>query len=238
MMGKLKLIALCTVSIFLLCGCNASTAKKTRNTRISNAETKKIEKAAVAEQEKKQLQKQLEGKFEDPEAHYKLGKLYQAYGMWNKAENEFGIALSFDPVYHEAQAARVNVLLDSGDKAKATILADEYVTQASNSAAGSLQLGLAFQKEGLDDRALVCYKQALTLAPNSAKVNRQLGYYYLRKNQPEVAKKYLIDSFQLDNTQGDVAEELGRLGIAVQVRKPSEDTTKKLDAAVNRANTP
>ena len=238
MTGKLKLIALCTVSVFLLCGCNANAAKKNRSARINRAETKKIDKAVVAEQEKKQLQKQLEGKFENPEAHYKLGKLYQADRMWDKAEHEFSTALSFDPVYYEAQAARVKVLLDSSEKAKATLLADEYIRQAAVSAAGSLQLGLGFQKETLDDYALACYKQALNLAPNSAKITRQLGYYYLSKNQIDLAKDYLSRSFLLDPTQAEVAGELGRLGIAVQVRKPAETDTKKPDDMVDKTNKP
>ena len=83
--------------------------------------------------------------------------------MWSRAEHEFSTALSFDPAHRDSQAAKVKVLLQSGDKGKAKILANDYITQASTSAAGSLRLGMAFQKEALDDYALTCYRQALCL---------------------------------------------------------------------------
>ena len=254
MTGRTGLIGfIITLCIVLLCGCNADTKPQTTNSkastvqknipskpikpaRVSGAELKRIDK--TTDEEKVQIIKQLEGKFENPEAHYKLGKCYQADGMWSKAESEFSTALSFDPAYREAQAARVKVLLVSGDKGKAQLLAEDYMNQASNSAAGSLRLGLGFQKEGLDDYALVCYRQALTLAPNSARVNRQVGYYYLNKNQLDLAKSYLMRSFQLDPTQAEVAGELGRLGVVVQVPRKQESNTKKLDDMVDKANKP
>jgi tetratricopeptide (TPR) repeat protein len=237
MTGKLKLAVLLSMVCALICGCNQNTASKKPPVKLATPEElNQIEKAVASEQEKKQLLKQLEGKFEDPEAHYKLGKLYQADGMWPKAESEFSTALSFDPVYYEAQAARIKVLFENHDKAKAALLVDEYITQAANSAAGSLKLGIGFQKEGLEEYSLTCYKQALRLAPNSAKVNRQVGYYYLSKNQTEQAKIYLTRSFQLDPTQAEVAGELGRLGVAVQIPRKTDTNTKKVDDIVDKAN--
>jgi len=233
--------------IFLVCtlvlsGCRSAATKKPGATAtiggskpISGTELKKIDKA-VSEGEKAQLLKQLETKFENPETHYKLGKIYQLDGMWSKAENEYNTALSFDPVYREAQAAMVRTLLESGDRTKASLLADIYIGQAANNAAASLKLGLAFQKEGLDDYALGCYRTALNLAPNSAKINRQIGYYYLSKNQLDLAKEYLSRSFQLDPTQAEVAGELGRLGVAVQVPRKTEENVKKLDEIVEKSN--
>lgn len=233
MTGHLKLIAIISVvSALLLCGCydNGTTQAKTAAIpKAGPAELKKIDKAVPADNTKAQLLKQLEGKFEDPDAHYNLGKLYQRDGLWSRAEHEFSTALSFDPVHRESQAAKVKVLLESGDIGKAKLLADDYILQASNSAAGSLRLGIGFQKEGLDDYALTCYKQALGLAPNSAKVNRQIGYYYLSKNQSDLARDYLTRSFQIDPTQAEVAGELGRLGVVVQVRKPTPADAKKID---------
>ena len=238
MNGNLKLIVLiCFVSAMLLCGCDGNTAKSrtAAPAKASPEELKRIEKVtAPVEDTKAQILKQLEGKFEDPDAHYNLGKFYQRDGMWSRAEHEFSTALSFDPAHRDSQAAKVKVLLQSGDKGKARILANDYITQASTSAAGSLRLAMAFQKETLDDYALTCYRQALCLAPNSAKVNKQIGYFYMSKNQRELAKDYLIRSFNLDPTQAEVARELGVLGVVVQVRTPSQTEGKKID----KANTP
>jgi Tfp pilus assembly protein PilF len=238
MTENLKLIVLvCIVSALLLSGCEGNTVKnKTVPARTASPEElKRIEKVtAPTEDTKAQILKQLEGKFEDPEVHYNLGKLYQRDGMWSKAEHEFSTALSFDPAHRESQAARVKVLLQSDDKGKAKILANDYVAQAANSAAGSLRLAMAFQKENLDDYALTCYRQALSLAPNSAKVNKQIGYFYMSRNQLDLAKDYLIRSFQLDPTQAEVAGELGRLGVVVKVRTPNQAEGKKIDNMTNK----
>lgn len=145
-----------------------------------------------------------------------MGKLHQASGLWSQAEHEFTVALSFDPVHRPSQAAIVKILFDSAQSAKAKLSADFYMNQASTSDIGSLELGIAFQNEGLDDYALTCYQKALSIAPSSPKVNKQLGFFYLKKGDNEKAKGYLIRSFQADPYQPDVAGELGKLGVAIQ----------------------
>jgi len=188
-----------------------------------------------SEKEKAKLLKQIDKKYSDPDAHYRLGKLYQDDALWAQAEHHFSIALSFDPSHRKTQAARVKTLIETGDKAKSELLADEYISQASNSAACSLKLAIAFQKEMLDDYALACYQQSLNLAPNSAKINRQIGYYYLSKNDRETAKGYLVRSFQLDPLQPEVAGQLGKLGVAIQVPRKQQKDTKKLDKIVEES---
>ncbi|MGA1980489.1 MAG: hypothetical protein ABSG99_08030 [Sedimentisphaerales bacterium] len=189
-----------------------------------------------AEKKKAEMLKAIEHKFEDAEAHFKLGQLYQADGMWAKAEDQYAIALNFDPVNRQAQASRVKVLVNGGDAAKAKLLAEEYIKQASISAAASLQLALAFQDQGLDEYALKSYQQALYMAPDSAKINRQIGYYYLSKGEKDQAREYLSRSFQLNPNQPDVAGELGRLGVAVKIPRKTERSTKKLDKMVEKSD--
>ena len=219
------------VLVLLFGGCSVS--KRPRQSASPGpAEVKQT----PAEQKKAGLLKTLERKFENPDAHFELGQLYQADGLWAKAEQEYKTVLGFEPVHRRAQAARVTVLMSSGDKALAEILADEYVSQASNSAAGSLRLALAFQKEGLDDYALACYRQALRLAPNSAKINRQIGYYYLSKNDKQTAREYLTRSFQLNPNQPEVAGQLGRLGVAVKIPRKTEKDVGKLDKMVEQSD--
>ena len=189
-----------------------------------------------AEEKKARLLKQIERKFENPEAHFELGQLYQADGLWSQAERYYNTALNFNPVHRRAQAARVKVLLESGDTAKAELLTDIYMGQASNSAAGSLNLALAFQKQRLDEYALGCYRQALHLAPNSAKINRQIGYYYLSRNNKAQAMDYLSRSFQLNPNQPEVAGELGRLGVLIRIPRKTEKKMGKLDKIVEQAD--
>ncbi len=177
----------------------------------------------AADSQKTDLLKQIERKYENPVAHYQLGKLYHADGLLQKAEFEYRVALGFDPVHYKAQAATVKVLLDGGDKARSRMAADLYMNQAAVSAEASLLLGKAMQREGLDEFALACYQQSGMLAPNSAVVYRQIGYYYLGKGDQVRAEENLRHSFQLDPYQPEVAEELGRMGVMVQIpRKPAK----------------
>ena len=189
-----------------------------------------------SEQKKAKLLKQLDRKFENPRAHFELGQLYQADGMWIQAENEYKTALNFEPAHKQAQAGRIKVLLALDDKDKAEFLVNEYMSQASNSAEDSLRLALAFQKQLLDDHALSCYQQALHLAPNSAKINRQIGYYYLSKADKEQAKNYLVRSFALNPNQPEVAGELGRLGIRTEIPRKTAKHTKKLDKIIEQSD--
>jgi len=215
------------VCALLFGGCDSGKAKAPQVDEV---------KRTPAEEKKARLLRRVDRKFESPETHFELGRLYQADGLWAKAEHQYNIALSFDPAHRGAQAARVKVLLDSGDTTKAELLADEYMGQASVSAAGSLRLALAFQKQGLDEYALACYRQALRLAPNSAKINRQIGYYYLSKNDKVRAQDYLTRSFQLNPNQPEVAGELGRLGVGVKIPRKTEKRTKKLDRIVEESD--
>jgi tetratricopeptide (TPR) repeat protein len=128
------------------------------------------------EKKKADLLRQIDFKFERPEAHYELGQMYQADGLWTQAEYHYNVALSFEPTHRAAQAGIVKVLIGSGDATKAQLTAEIYMGQVSGTAAGSLQLALAFQKQGLDEYALACYRQALGLAPNSAKINAGGGW--------------------------------------------------------------
>ena len=183
---------------------------------------------STSEQKRAALLKQLNSKFEDPETHFKVGQLYQADGQWDKAEYHYNIALSFDPVFRDVQAAMVKGLIENGSAAKAKQVAAAYMTQVSNSVTATLQLAQAFGKQGVDEYAVACYQQALQLAPNSSEVSKQFGYYYLSKKNTDKAKEYFSRSFQLNPNQPDVAGELGRLGIVVKIPRPAETETPKL----------
>lgn len=217
------------ICTFLVGGCGSSA--KSHGPRVSG----EIRELTLAEEQKAELLRKVDRKFENPQAHFKLGKLYHEDGLWTQAEYHYNVALAFDPAYRPAQAAMVKLFIDSQNIQRSQLYADIYMNQVSASAAGSLRLGLAFQREGLDDYALACYQQALNLAPDSAKVNRQVGYYYLSKNDKARAQDYLMRSFRLNPNQPEVAGELGRLGVAVKIPRKTQTGTKKLDKIVEDA---
>ena len=188
------------------------------------------------ERQKAELRRKIEAKYSDAEAHYQLGKLYQTDGLWDRAENEFTVAAGFDPAHWRAEAAKVKVMLAKGDKDRAELSAEHAMNRASVKAESSLLLGKAFQGEALDEKAVACYQQALVLAPNSAALHRQVGYYYLSKNDKVRAEEYLRRSFQLDPYQSEVAGELGRMGVTVQIPRKTQNDTRKLDKLMNEKN--
>lgn len=205
MINVTKVFALFLVGVVFCCGCGIVKPGPDEAQDKDKRET--------------ELLRAIERKFENPDAHFELGQLYHSDGLWDKAEYEYKVALKFDPVHRRAQAAMVRLLLGSGDKAKATRTANIYVDHVSSSVKESLQLGRAFQEQGLEEYALRCFQQGLELAPNSAVVHKQLGYYYLSKNNKARAEEYLRRSFQLDPYQPEVAGELGRLGVSIEAKK-------------------
>jgi tetratricopeptide (TPR) repeat protein len=199
--------------IILLAGCNRPSTK--------NKEQLSVDQREAA------LEKSLDRKFEDPAAHYELGQLYQSQGQWTKAEYHYDKALQFDPVYRPAHAAMVKLFIDSGDKVKAKNYADIYMNQVSGSPSQLLELALEFQKQQVDEYALACFHKGLELAPNSASIHKYLGLYYLSKNDKVKAEEHLVASFKSDGSQTDVARELGRLGVQVEIPQGTEKSTKK-----------
>ena len=211
-------------ALFLLVGGCQERNKKPKTGKALDKEL-----AVASDQQKLKLLKRLSRKFEDSQAHYELGKVYQNEGLWDKAEWEYNRALAFDPVHYRAQAAMVQLLKERGETDRSTIIADMYISQASVSAKQSLLLGRSFQDVGEESYALTCYLQAVNMAPNSVAINKQIAYYYLAKNDTVKAELYLRQTFQLDPTQSEVAGELGRLGVEVKVPRKKLKNTKKLD---------
>ena len=171
--------------------------------------------AAVQLDSKAQLLEQIDRRYENPEAHYQLGKLSYAEGQLDKADFEYRVALGFDPVHYRAQAGVVRVAADQKQPDRARVIAELYISQAAVSGSASLRLGRAFENEGLGEYALSCYYQAAGLMPESPEPYKRLGYYYLREEDKIRAEQNFRRSFQLDPYQSDIAGELGRMGITI-----------------------
>ena len=179
---------------------------------------------SASETQKAKLLKELDRKFENPQAHYELAKLYHQDRLLGKAEYHYNTAIGFDALHRPAQAGMVKLLIDQRNPERAQIAAEMYITQASVNGDALMLLGRAFQREGLDDYALECYQKAQMIEPNSASVYKQLGYFYLAKGDRVQAENNLRRSFELNPNQPEVAGELGRMGVMVQIPpKPKTD---------------
>ena len=174
------------------------------------------------DQTKARLIEQLDKKYEDPETHYQLGKLYHGEGQLGKADFEYRVALGFNPVYYRAQAGVVKVTSEQEQVERAQIIAELYISQVAVSAPASLRLGKAFDSEGLGEYALSCYYQASGLTPKSAEPYKLLGFYYLSEKDQVRAEENLRRSFELDPYQSDVAGELGRMGVIIGLPRQAD----------------
>lgn len=174
------------------------------------------ENPVAVDQNEDQLNAKLTDKFEDPQSHYQLARVYHKSQNWNKAEYHYNVALGFNPANRAAQAGYVKMLADKGDRTKSSEMADSYIRQAGISVKETLRLGWEFEQLGVDEYALRCYKQAIMAAPDSDAANRQIGFYYVNKGDTTNAKTYLQRSFELNPRQPDVAGALGRMGVVVQ----------------------
>jgi tetratricopeptide (TPR) repeat protein len=172
---------------------------------------------ATSDPTEAQLLAELQKKYENPQVHYELARLYHKAQNWLKAEDYYQNAIGFDPAQRAAQAGLVKLYLDRGDPTKAEQFANSYIRQASASVRETLRLGWEFRQLNLDDYALRCFRQALDADPNSFEANKQIGFYYRDKGDKAKAKQYLLRSFELNPRQWDVAGALGKMGIKVEL---------------------
>jgi tetratricopeptide (TPR) repeat protein len=218
--GVLPLLLLLSLITVLPCGCARSGSS---TGRIESSPT------PPTTQTERELLLEIDKKFENPEAHYELGRYYQRAREWTKAEYQYNIALSQRPALVGAQAGLVKLYVDEGEPAKAEQFANAYIGQASSSGntRTMLNLGWEFENQGLGEYALRCFRQALADAPDSYEANKQMGLYYLGKGDKDKARQYLGRSFELNPRQPDVAGELGRLGVVVEAPKPEPEGEKE-----------
>lgn len=217
------------ICAFLPGGCAPTADEKLRKPGVAKVAER------TAEEKKQELLKTIKRRFENPQAHYELGQIYQQEGLLVSAEYHYNTTLRFDPVHREAQAAMVKMLADHSETAKAKQLAETYMGEVSTSPAGSRRLALAFQKQGLDEYALACYQQALSLEPNSAETYKLIGYYYLSKGDKVRAREYLSRSFELKSNQADVALTLGQLGVEIKIPSKVEVNPQQPKKSVEKA---
>jgi len=215
--GKLLLPVLLCLVVLGLWGCGEDmTARPSPNVnRLGTAPADQTEATLLAE---------LDRKFENPQAHYELARLYHKSQNWTKAEYHYNLALSFEPANKAAQAGLVKMYIDRGETAKGEQFANSYLRQAATMVNESLRLASEFEKIGLGDYAFRALRQALEAGPDSYEANKQMGFYYLGKGDNAKAKQYLVRSFELYPRQPDVAGALGRLGVVVEWPKSDEET--------------
>lgn len=207
------LISILLICLLVVCGCNRESK--------STPGDQDVPVVTVAEQ-KAELITKLDKRFQNPDAHYQLARLYDGEGAYDQARFHYETALRFDPAHRLAQGAFVRFLMDQKENAEAQAKATLFMGQVAGSYRESVKLARAFKAHNVEVYALSTYQQALQIEPESAEIFKDLGYHYLDKGDTEMAKSYLTRSFQIDSNQPDVAGDLGRLGVEVRMPEPPE----------------
>jgi tetratricopeptide (TPR) repeat protein len=163
------------------------------------------------------LLSKLDERFENPNVHCELGRYYQSEGKWKKAEYHFKTALGFDPAHRKTQAAYVKMLVDEGQTDKADQTIQRYQRQLVDDPIQLVELAMVLADEKMDTYAISCFDKALLLNPSSFEANKQIGMFYLARDEDDKARDFLTKSFELNPNQAEVAGALGRLGVVVEV---------------------
>ncbi len=201
---SVALLACFSVSLGFLAGCNqpAALVSTTNMGPLLDRES--------------YLQQRLQSDFTNPDLHCELGRYYHSEGLWDKAQYHIVTALGLDPAHRQSQAANIKSHVAQGDEATADRLFVKYQRQLLASPVEMVKFAKALNDEGLDAFSLRSLDQAVLLDPRSAEAHRQLGYYYLLRQDLEQARAYFTKSFAYDPTQADVAGELGKMGVVVE----------------------
>jgi len=182
---------------------------------------------------------QIDQKFENPDAHYKLAKLYHVQQQWIKAEYEYNIAIGFAPANKWPEAGLVRLYEDWGRPEKAQTAMDKAL-QTCGTDEGFVMLAKALGNEGLHKRAQECYEYAIKVAKNKGGIYREMGYYYLTVGDKVRAEDAFRKSLELRPYQPDVSAELGRMGVKVVAPEivhqkpvpPASDSNAKLEEEI------
>jgi Tfp pilus assembly protein PilF len=209
-MNKFRFIVMLCLVGLLAAGCT------TRTSKPAQTDARQTVKLAPLEDEGALLGA-IEKDFSNPELHYRLGRIYHQRGQAASAEFEYERAIVFDPLHFDSQAAIVKLWGDTGNKMRAEQEIDRYIDRAST-AKNLLGLGMAFHRQGMLEPAKRCYDLVIQRDPQNAVAYKQMGLYYLSRNDKANAGQMFAKSFELDPYQSDVAMELGRLGITVKSR--------------------
>lgn len=162
------------------------------------------------------LLSKLSTRYQNAEAHCDLGRYYLDQGLTDKAQYHLETALGFDSALRPAQAAHIRLTSQLEGEMAGQRLCAEYQQPLLSSTPEMIKLAKALADEGLDTLSLSCFQRVLTIQPNSAEANRQLGYFYLTRKNNEKAKLHFSRSFELNPNQADVAGELGRMGVTIE----------------------
>lgn len=145
-------------------------------------------------------------------AHFESGNIYAQLGQASLAAQEYEHALEANPNHAESRHNLAVLRADQGRLAEAIALLEQlpdYVPALST-------LSLFYAKQAHYEQATNALQRALSLAPASAQLNRQLGSLLMQQGLFEAANAPLSKAWSIDSSDAETARVMGQLSARAQ----------------------
>ncbi len=139
-----------------------------------------------------------------PQNHNNLGDLWARRGDWDRAIEEFKMAIVLNPRYGDAYHNLANVYQQGGDWQQALENYQKAVEINPNIWQSHQNMAAIYFEMGEFEKAEESALKLLTINPELPYIYRNLGLIYLNLNQPEEAKKYLEIAQQINPEDEEV----------------------------------
>ncbi len=129
--------------------------------------------------------------------HLCLGNIYQGRSMFDRAAEQYLIAITLKPDFVEAHnnLGAVYQFLKMPDKAMEQFLI--AIKLKPDFAEAQLNLGIIYQALNMPEKAIEQYMAAIKLRPDLAEAHNHLGFVYLKMGQIENARRELTTGLNI-----------------------------------------
>jgi len=169
---------------------------------------------------------------------YMLGEAALRQHNWDRAATELQNALQVDPDFDQAMTALARALHEKGDDAGARLWLQKALARNDRNFRAWYELGWLEDHAGNPDLAINAYNKALSIQPNFAMAQRDLGLLYFKAKDYGKAGPYFSRAAQLGlkeaplfNFLGICYSRTGRFTLAVRSYQQAIDQQPDLAEA-------
>lgn len=180
----------------------------------------------------REFKKALEVDERYPDAHYNLGRVYQAQGFIKEALVEYQIALKLKPDYIAARRAydslkasleddvRQQLKIKGKDNIDKTVFKPLPAEQAEKK-------GRELLSQNRPQEAIRYFEQAVRQRPDNLGLNKILGYLYFRQNRFANALKYYEKALELMPVDPEIPYAIGLIQMKTSLPEKAESYFRK-----------
>ena len=152
-----------------------------------------------------------------------LGVAESKKGLQKEARQSFQSAIHLDPTIPQNYYDLAVLDMQAGNTLEATDMLETYLRVIPQNGKAHLLLGLAYQKQKQDDRAVEQFKQAVNLSPDLPLAHYYLGTAYEDQGNPKAAVEEFKKELSANPRFYDIYWQAGDIELAQQDFKSAED---------------